>query len=303
MNNREKTSFVFMQGGNNSRIGNTLVWLESAYTWCEKNDFEFLFPQKDQVFNGIFDQQGKVFSESCMRFGDSGVEALSIVLNGLPQKIAKHTREVESNIFTCELIPRRILFVDFRGREWCPSEELVKYFRSFDIVVLNEPFPFLTGEREFGLLKFSSQADKYCKKLNTQFRNNLISVHIRQGDYKNWNNGKYYRNDEFYNVLIRNLSQEFPSHSVRFMHNGEFTPENDNRCFAMNYDKEDQLTPELSDFLAFTISSVIIGPISTFTAQAKLLGKSQLGIESKILQIEPDDDVCSIIKKVQGFLR
>ena len=88
-----------MQGGNNSRIGNTLVWLESAYTWCEANEFKFLFPQKDKVFNGIFDDNVNIFTESTLAFEKFGSSPISTLLSGLPQKIAHSTKEIESGIF------------------------------------------------------------------------------------------------------------------------------------------------------------------------------------------------------------
>ena len=299
----KKTSFLFMQGGNNSRIGNTLVWLESAYTWCEANEFKFLFPQKDKVFNGIFDDNVNIFTESTLAFEKLGSSPISTLLSGLPQKIAHSTKEIESGIFVCELISNQLLFVDFKGREWNPSEKLVNYFRTFDLVILNEPFPFLTGQREFGLLKLSDLASSYCEQLFSQFGSDLISVHIRQGDYKKWNDGKYYRDNNFYNKLLRTLKQNFPSKSIRFMHNGEFTSENDNVQFAMKYDQENKLSPEICDFLVFAASSVIIGPLSTFTGQARLIGSSQFGRNGKIFHIEPNDDVFSMVSKVQEYLK
>lgn len=302
MNTIKKTKFIFMQGGNNTRIGNTLVWIESAYTWCKNNDFLFIFPQHQQVFDNIFDENIELFSESSVSFNEFGVNPIIETFKGVPKKLDSMTKEIEPNIFACELITNSLLFINFKGRVWEPSHDLVEYFRRFETVIINEPFPFLTGKREFGLLKPSIKTRKYFDKLQHQFNNGLISVHIRQGDYKHWNNGKYYRDDKFYNDLLKNLSIKFPNKSIKFMHNGEFTPVESNYSFSMAYDEFDQLTAEMTDFLTFATSSIIIGPLSTFTAQAKVIGDSFLDRKSHLFVIEPDDDIKSIIDKVTPYL-
>lgn len=303
MSDSKKTKFIFYQGGNNTRIGNTLVWLESAYSWCNDNGFSFLFPQVENVFSNVLDRNAELFQDSIGSFGASSVNPILELLKGVPQKLDSLLIESEPGIHLCEIMSDSLLYIDFKGREWNPSPELIDYFSRFDTIFVNEPFPFLTGKRSFKLLKLSPIAMRYIEKLESDYNNSLISVHIRQGDYKRWNGGKYYRDDRFYNELIANLSKKFPEMSVKFMHNGEFTADSNNLNLAADFDKNNLLTGEMSDFLAIATSNVIVGPLSTFTAQARNIGRNYLGKEPKLIVIEPEDNISSLLDKVKGAFK
>lgn len=49
------TTLIFRQGGNNTRIGNTFVWVEAAKSWSNKNGFDFVFRSGIDIFPEVFD--------------------------------------------------------------------------------------------------------------------------------------------------------------------------------------------------------------------------------------------------------
>jgi len=111
---------------------------------------------------------------------------------------------------------------------------------------------------------------KYIVKLD---RNEyiVVGVHIRRGDYKYWENGKYYFTDDIYQMYINNISYELNKRSNKRIKFFLFSNENINierteDTIISTYDWYiDQLIMSKCDYL--------IGPPSTFTLWASYIGK------------------------------
>lgn len=102
----------------------------------------------------------------------------------------------------------------------------------------------------------------------------VIGVHIRRRDYRLWQNGKYYFNDDVYATYMRNIETEihkkYRKNVFFIVFSDESTRFEDNAKMYVSKNKwyVDHLLMSKCDFL--------IGPPSTFTIWASYIGKNQL---------------------------
>ena len=121
--------------------------------------------------------------------------------------------------------------------------------------------------------------EKYTPKLKKptiiyeKFKNYdiKVGVHIRRGDYRGWNNGKYFYEDEVYNDKIEQFSNLFKDKKILFIlfSNEEITlkPKRDYIISKCDW-YEDHYLLSLCDY--------IIGAPSTFTIWASFIGNVPL---------------------------
>ena len=100
----------------------------------------------------------------------------------------------------------------------------------------------------------------------------LVGVHIRQGDYKKWLNGKYFfSSEEYASIMRRYCSQE--NRKVKFLICSN-TPQDPRDFVGLNY-----LTGnnhQLEDMYSFAQCDLLIGPPSTYTMWASFYGSVPL---------------------------
>ena len=121
--------------------------------------------------------------------------------------------------------------------------------------------------------------EKYTPKLKNppfiyeKFKNYdiKVGVHIRRGDYRGWNNGKYFYEDEVYNDKIEQFSNLFKNKNILFIlfSNEEITlkPKRDYIISKCDW-FEDHYLLSLCDY-------IIVAP-STFTIWASFIGNVPL---------------------------
>ena len=120
--------------------------------------------------------------------------------------------------------------------------------------------------------KYTPKLEKYSY-IYKKFKNYdiKVGVHIRRGDYRGWNNGKYYYEDEVYNDKIERFSNLFKDKKILFIlfSNEEITlkPKRDYIISKCDW-YEDHYLLSLCDY--------IIGAPSTFTIWASFIGNVPL---------------------------
>lgn len=98
----------------------------------------------------------------------------------------------------------------------------------------------------------------------------IIGVHIRYGDYRTWNNGKYFYTLEQYSVFFKKISDVFISKKIAFY---IVSNERIDTSFFKDYNYfyfSNRLMAE--DLFSLSKADYIIGPPSTFSAWASLYG-------------------------------
>lgn len=123
------------------------------------------------------------------------------------------------------------------------------------------------------ILNIISPNSKYIEEVGSQFGNLnkeeiLIGIHIRYGDYRTFQNGKYFYTLEEYNKLMLNIRSEFSDKIVKFFIASNETI--DYTVFVKHEIIKLNDSNELKDLIGLSKCDFICGPPSTFSAWASL---------------------------------
>lgn len=118
---------------------------------------------------------------------------------------------------------------------------------------------------------------KYVDEVFKQYRDDgyfIIGIHIRHGDYKTWENGRYYFEYEDYRLIMKNMLLTYKDKHVCF-----FISTNERYDSAIFHDftlcTVDSSTA-IHDLYALSLCNRIIGPLSTFSRWASFYGRVPL---------------------------
>ncbi|MDD4437861.1 MAG: alpha-1,2-fucosyltransferase [Erysipelotrichales bacterium] len=105
----------------------------------------------------------------------------------------------------------------------------------------------------------------------------VIGVHIRRGDYRNWNEGRFYYELDQYIDFMRKVEKLFPSQKVSFFicsdewfHVNEFTE------LSLYRFENNQTSSAILDLYTLSMCDYIMGPYSTFSRWASFIGEKPL---------------------------
>ena len=138
--------------------------------------------------------------------------------------------------------------------------------------------------------KYFTPSEKVIDKINqliTDCRDKsdvIVGVHLRRGDYKLWQNGKYYFNDEVYVDKMDQLDKYFTSIGKRglfLMCSNESIQEDNFR----EYNIKIGINKSIEDLYSLAKCDYLIGPPSTYSMWASFYGKVPLLHISKHTQV------------------
>jgi hypothetical protein len=117
-------------------------------------------------------------------------------------------------------------------------------------------------------------AEQFCDKIR-QTADMLVGLHIRRGDYRRWNSGKYYFEDAVYIQVMRSIIDQFPHKKIRFL------IASDEPIILENYRRViDNIVWErrihIVDLMVLAHCDYIVGPPSTFSMWSSFYGKVPL---------------------------
>lgn len=111
--------------------------------------------------------------------------------------------------------------------------------------------------------------------LITELRQNselVIGVHIRRGDYENWNNGRFFYSLKEYHHFMLRLQELYNNKSISFFisSNEDFPLEIFKKCNCQRF--ENEASSAILDLYTLSLCDRIIGPISSFSRWASFIG-------------------------------
>lgn len=103
----------------------------------------------------------------------------------------------------------------------------------------------------------------------------LVGVHVRQGDYAAWRNGKYYFSLKEYQIGMKLVQEMFSGHNVHFLIASSSIADRTvfdgmNVTYSTSLEKS---THYIGDMYELSQCDLILGPPSTFSAWAAFLGQ------------------------------
>lgn len=156
---------------------------------------------------------------------------------------------------------------------------------------LGHPLIFINGfyfRDSYNLNKYADAIKNYfmpkeiytrmAKEINTQLRKNsemIIGLHIRRGDYKYHENGKYYFEDKVYIRIIQDIITQFPGKGVKVFIASNESLRLENYACVSNYIVWESREP-IVDLMALTLCDYLVGPPSTFSMWASFYGNVPL---------------------------
>ncbi len=101
----------------------------------------------------------------------------------------------------------------------------------------------------------------------------VIGIHMRQGDYKEWLNGRFYFTSEEYAEIMQSVSGLFPGQKISFIICSDEAQ--DKKTFPDLTVAFGPGTP-VSDLYTLSLCDYLIGPVSTFSQWASFYGQTPL---------------------------
>lgn len=269
-----KKLIVIKPNGNHS---NRLIQNLYFEVFCKEYNIEFRNP----TFNDL----SKYYVNPCNSSTNAYYKFLQVDLLG---KIFRHSRFVKRVFSTVWLISKvsflKFVRFDKENEESLIIEKLLRSFKRNNTVYVGGWWfnvPILLEKHKDSVIQNYALKNEYYQE-NTlvnkveQLKNKdytLIGVHIRRGDYKTWKGGKYYFEDDVFEANMNQISKELISkgkhkHVFILFSNEElkFT-ESDNIIISQNDWYIDHYIMSQCDYL--------IGPLSTFTLWATLIGNAK----------------------------
>jgi hypothetical protein len=185
----------------------------------------------------------------------------------LPRFLNFHTEDIRSsskthdlkNVKFRQLAKTKIVF----AKGWLfKDEENLKKYRS-QLIEIFKPKKQYLNEVENILMDLRSKYDF------------LIGVHIRRGDYREWNNGRYFFDDEVYLDKMKQIEQEMNTSGKSccfFVASNEEINVTSFKSINLCYEKRNLIT----DLYTLAGCDYIIGPPSTFSLWASFYGNIPL---------------------------
>lgn len=121
----------------------------------------------------------------------------------------------------------------------------------------------------------TEKANAFIKNIR-QKADIVVGVHIRHGDYKTFEGGKYYYTFEEFHAFMLQVKQLYAEKRVAFFisSNAEFSVDIFPDCYCFRFGKEP--SGDMLDLYTLSLCDKIMGPWSTYSRWASFIGEKPL---------------------------
>lgn len=262
------------------KLSNPSFYGYAHYFTNLKNDFFCRYPQNKTIlkpYKSLLELYCKVLTKSILLFNKSRIFNLNIPIMD-SSNISNSGKSLDlSNKDFQEMIKSHKTLLVTDG--WL--------FRDLNNV----------AKHSEAIRRFFVPDEKYEKNVSRLISNArqgcdlLVGVHIRQGDYKRWLNGRYYFSTDSYATLMKQFSKSLGDKRIKFLICSNV--KQDESAFA-GLDYVMGNNHQLEDLYAFAQCDYLIGAPSTYTMWASFYGLVPLFTVNDInTPIHPDDFIIS----------
>ncbi|NVO02182.1 MAG: alpha-1,2-fucosyltransferase [Bacteroidetes bacterium] len=274
-------------------LANKLFIFANFIAWAEEHKIEISFPSfkkyahffitSSHIYNPNISSQNKNVNKPSSKF--------SLFLVDLGYRIARicFRLKLNNNIVSCYYLDhgKELLMDDQHFSQMKKSK--VAFFQGWLFRVPTEIFQKHKNKVKEHFQITRNNAETIDRILNPLFgpNNLIIGVHIRQGDYKTFENGKYYYSKDIYNKQMQQIILLFASKNVKFLIcSDEKQYEKDFPGLEVFISNEHYIT----DLYILSRCNFIIGPPSSFSMWASFYGNVPLClIENEEMKITTED--------------
>jgi len=272
-NDITKKLIVIKPNGNKS---NRLIQNVHFEAFCMEYNIEFQ--------NSTFSDLTKYYSNPCNAQTNSFLKFLQIDLLGPVFHHSKFVKKVFSVVWIISLFGILKLVRFDRAKPNCLAI-LLNAFEKSDVVYVGGwafRVPELVEKHRVEIQKKYTLKSSYfegnalvdkTKKLKDEGYK-LIGVHLRRGDYKTWKKGAYYYDDEIYKKQMESISGQLKQQGIEKVLFILFS--NESIDFQQSANLFTSKEKWYIDHYIMSLSDYLIGPPSTFTLWASIIGNAKL---------------------------
>ena len=136
-----KTTIIFRQGGNNSRVGNSIVWIEKAHEWCKENGFEFTFLPGIKMFYSVFEDVDEYFR---CKIDSFFLQDQDLYVKLFGRISVTLSNDLQDNQGLISIFPEVLGWIKHGSHSW-DNEILISNLKKYRYVIVDEPYPFNTN--------------------------------------------------------------------------------------------------------------------------------------------------------------
>lgn len=288
---------IFSQGPTkHSRLGNSFLWMSKFNFLLKHLELQSCFPWAVENFGSYFDENSTWMKNNYpnelfkVRF-NAEISAKNI---SWISRQFEHRFESSNNLKAFEwseqVIPdpeQKLLYLV--GKIDVTNSKIIDLIRSHEHTIIHEPFNFSFSDPKLNVADSASIAPKkslfesQSKYVNGKSGGkHKIGLHIRRGDYKNWEGGRYFFNDDYWVDKVKSFINDG---AAVWIFTNEVNPIFTNRLL----DQGAFLSTESFeiDFIRMFFMNEIYGPPSTFSGMAVNIARSVYGLDSSIRHLKP----------------
>jgi hypothetical protein len=260
-----------------SRLANSLVWMAKIQNFLQNSKMDYYFPWAIENFGAYLEESStwlKNNSAPELFLNNFGQHLTAQNLSHFSRKI-EHDFEVQNNLKAFQWIKISTYREDYNclylaGTHNLYSSEIYEKIKNSTLIIIKEPYNLIYPEFDFTVEDFKNikpnlnlynSQKRMVEEIGRNKKN--IGFHIRRGDYKNWADGKYFYDDDYW---LDRIQIEIKKNNCVWVFGNDFSNEFLNRIKSTGAIVS-QASFE-SDFVSLMFMNVIYGPPSTFTNMA-----------------------------------
>jgi len=193
--------------------------------------------------------------------------SLNRILAGFTRRWAVQRGPLVRVVAENELLEYRLDTPQFRALLRKPGLVLLKgyFFRDYMSLIKHQPLI----KQHFKLREPYASNVGDCIKRASVGVDLLVGVHIRRGDYLNWQGGRYYYNDDQYAMKLGEITSLYPEKKIRFLIASD--EQIDLKNFA-GFDCAMATGNVIEDIYCLAGCDLIVGAFSTYSSWASYVG-------------------------------